>query len=82
LEEHRVLRMLFGPRTYEVTAGYRKLHSEEVHNLYSSPGTDKIVKSQEDEIGATCSILEEKKCVQNFGWKSYREDITRNTQTT
>jgi hypothetical protein len=35
--EDRVLRRIFGPKRDEVTGGWRKLHNEELHNLYSSP---------------------------------------------
>jgi hypothetical protein len=35
--ENRVLRRIFGPKKDEVTGEWRKLHSEELHNLYSSP---------------------------------------------
>jgi hypothetical protein len=35
--ENRVLRRIFGPNTDEVTEDWRKLHNEELHNLYSSP---------------------------------------------
>jgi hypothetical protein len=35
--ENKVLRRIFGPKTDEVTAEWRKLHSEELHILYSSP---------------------------------------------
>jgi hypothetical protein len=43
--ENRVLRRIFGPKKGEVTAGWRKLH-EELHNLYSSPSTVRMVKSR------------------------------------
>jgi hypothetical protein len=33
--ENRVLRRIFGPKRDGVTAGWRKLHTEELHNLYS-----------------------------------------------
>jgi hypothetical protein len=33
--ENRVLKRIFGPRRDEVTGGWRKLHNEELHNLYS-----------------------------------------------
>jgi hypothetical protein len=33
--ENRVLRRIFGPRRNEVTGDWRKLHKEELHNLYS-----------------------------------------------
>jgi hypothetical protein len=36
--ENRVLRRVFGPKTNEVTGGWRNLHNEELHGLYSSPG--------------------------------------------
>jgi hypothetical protein len=35
--ENRILRRIFGPNGDEVTGGWRKLHNEELHNLYSSP---------------------------------------------
>jgi hypothetical protein len=35
--ENRLLRKIFGPEREEVTVGWRKLHNEELHNLYSSP---------------------------------------------
>jgi hypothetical protein len=35
--ENRVLRRTFGPQRYELIGGSRKLHNEELHNLYSSP---------------------------------------------
>jgi hypothetical protein len=34
--ENRALRKLFAPNTEEVTGEWRKLHNEELHNLYSS----------------------------------------------
>jgi hypothetical protein len=34
--EKRVLRRIFGPKREEVSGGWRKLHNEEPHNLYSS----------------------------------------------
>jgi hypothetical protein len=35
--ENRVLRRIFGLKRDEVTGGWRKLHNEELHNIYSSP---------------------------------------------
>jgi hypothetical protein len=34
--ENKVLRRIYGPKRDEVTGEWRKLHSEELHNLYSS----------------------------------------------
>jgi hypothetical protein len=44
--ENRVLRRIFGPRKDGVTGEWRKLHNEELHNLYSSPSIIKIIKSR------------------------------------
>jgi hypothetical protein len=42
--EIRVLRRIFGPKRDEVAGGWRKLHNEELHNLYSSPSIIRITK--------------------------------------
>jgi hypothetical protein len=44
--ENRVLRRIFGPKRDEVTGGWRKLHSEELHNSYSSPSIIGMIKSR------------------------------------
>jgi hypothetical protein len=44
--ENRVLRRIFGPKTDEETGGWRKLHNEELHNMYSSPSIIRIIKSR------------------------------------
>jgi hypothetical protein len=41
--ENRVLR-IFGPNKDEVPGGWRKLHNEELHDLYSSPSIIRIIK--------------------------------------
>jgi hypothetical protein len=44
--ENRVLRRIFGSKRDGVTGGWRKLHNEELHNLYSLPSTIGIIKSK------------------------------------
>jgi hypothetical protein len=44
--ENRVLRRIFGPKRDDVTGQWRKLHTEELHNLYSSPDIIRQVKSR------------------------------------
>jgi hypothetical protein len=44
--ENRVLRRIFGPKRDEVTGEWRKLHNEELHNLYSSPNIIRTIKSR------------------------------------
>jgi hypothetical protein len=44
--ENRVLRRIFGPERDEVTGDLRKLHNEELHNLYSSPNIIRTFRSR------------------------------------
>ena len=44
--ENRVLRRIFGPKRDEVTGEWRKLHNEELNNLYSSPNIVRVIKSR------------------------------------
>jgi hypothetical protein len=44
--EDRVLRRIFGPKKDEVMGEWRKMHNEELHNLYSSPDIIRQVKSR------------------------------------
>jgi hypothetical protein len=41
-----VLRWIFGPKRDEVTGGWRKLHNEELRDLYSSPSIIRIIKAR------------------------------------
>jgi hypothetical protein len=44
--ENRVLKRIFGPKKYEVIGEWRKLHNEELHDLYSSPSIIRIIKAR------------------------------------
>jgi hypothetical protein len=44
--ENRVLRRIFGPKRDGATRGWRKLHNEELHNLYYSPNIIGVIKSR------------------------------------
>jgi hypothetical protein len=41
-----VLRRIFGPKRDEVMGGWRKLHNEELHGLYSSPSIVRVIKAR------------------------------------
>jgi hypothetical protein len=43
--ENRVLR-IFGPKREEVTGEWRKLHNEDLNDLYFSPNTIRVIKSR------------------------------------
>jgi hypothetical protein len=44
--ENMALRRIFGPRRDEVTGEWRKLHNEELNDLYSSPNMVRVIKSR------------------------------------
>jgi hypothetical protein len=61
--ENRVLRRIFGPKGNGVTGGWRKLHNEELHNLYSSPSIIRIIKSRRMRWAGHVARMGEKKNV-------------------
>jgi hypothetical protein len=44
--ENRVLRRIFGPKRDDVIGSWRKLHKEELNNLYSSPSIIRMIESR------------------------------------
>jgi hypothetical protein len=71
--ENRVLRRIFGPKKDEVTGEWRKLHSKELHNLYSSPDIIRQVKSRRMSwAGHVARMGGERKCTR-FWWESPKE---------
>ena len=46
VSENRVLRRMFGPKRVEVTGDWRKLHNEELNDLYCSPNIVRVIKSR------------------------------------
>jgi len=45
VSENRMLRRIYGPKRDEVTGEWRKLHNEELNDLYSSPNIVRVIKS-------------------------------------
>jgi hypothetical protein len=44
--ENRMLRTIFGPKTDEIIGDWRKMHNEELHNLYCSSNTIRMIMSR------------------------------------
>jgi hypothetical protein len=44
--ENRVLRRIFWPKRDKVTGEWRRIHSEELNDLYSSPNIIRVIKSR------------------------------------
>jgi hypothetical protein len=59
--ENKVLRRIFGPRRDEVTAEWRKLHNEELHDLYSSPSIIRIMKARRIRLEGHVARMGEKR---------------------
>jgi hypothetical protein len=70
--EWRVLGRMFEPKTGEVTGGWRKLHNEELHNLYSSPSIIRVIKSKRIRWAGNC-------CTWGTAWWDVTDHCLRNT---
>jgi hypothetical protein len=77
--ENRVLRRIFGPKSDEVTGEWRKLHNEELHNLYSSPNIIRQIKSRSLRWAGHVARMGEE-CVQDFDGKARRKETTLEDQ--
>jgi hypothetical protein len=73
--ENRVLRGIFGPKRDEVTGEWRKLHSEEFHNLYSSLNIIRQIKSRRMRWVEHVARMGEE-CEQGFDGKVRRKETS------
>jgi hypothetical protein len=65
--ENRVLRRIFGPKRDEVTGKWRKIHNEELHDLYSSPTFVQVTKLIRMRWAGHVACMGRERCVQRFG---------------
>jgi hypothetical protein len=70
--ENRVLRRVFGQKRDEVTLDLRRLHNEELHNLYSSLDIIRMIKSRRMKwVGQVARMGEERNHI-GYRWVSQK----------
>jgi len=71
--ENRVLRRIFGPRKDEVKGEWRRLHNEELNDLYSSPNIVWVIKSRIMRWAGHVARMGEEMVVYRSWWENRRE---------
>jgi len=71
--ENRVLRRIFVPRRDEVTEQWRKLHNEELNDLYCSPNIVRVIKSRRMRRAGHVTRMERGEAYTGFWWGNLRE---------
>jgi hypothetical protein len=70
---NRVLRRVFGPKRDEMTGEWRKLHNEELHDLYASPSIIRIIKSRRMRWAGHVARMRRRETCIDFWWEIQRE---------
>jgi hypothetical protein len=71
--ENRVLRRIFGPKRDEVTGDWRKLHNEELRNLYSSPSIIRMIKYRRMRWAVHVARMGRRGMHIGYWWESQKE---------
>jgi hypothetical protein len=73
VSEKRVLRRIFGPKRYEVTGEWRKLHNEELNDLYCSPNIVRVIKLGRMRWAGHVDCMGRGEANTRIWWKNLRE---------
>jgi hypothetical protein len=71
--ESRVVRRIFGPKRDELTGDWRKLHNEELHNLYVSPNIIRMMKSRRTRWAGHVARMARRGMHIGYRWESHKE---------
>ena len=74
-----VLKRIFGSRRDEVTGEWRRLHNEELNDLYCSPNIVRVIKSRRMRWNGHVARMGEGRVCIGFWWGNRREGITGET---
>jgi hypothetical protein len=76
----RVFRRIFGPKRDEVMGEWRKLHNEELNDLYPLPNLVRVIKSRRMRWAGRGAHGGGERCVQGFGGETGGKETTGETQ--
>jgi hypothetical protein len=76
---NRVLRRIFGPKKDEVIGRRRKLHSEQLNNLFHPPNIFRMIKSKRMRCARHVARRGDKRNACRIAWDSQRKQTTRKT---
>jgi hypothetical protein len=77
---NRGLRGVFVAKRDEVTGEWRKLHNEELNDLYSLPNIVRVLKLRSEMVGE-CAVYGEKEVCTGCWWGNLRERVIVETRT-